>query len=201
MRIDASLLLLYNGPQKAHRRRKKYDGIVNFDALAVIVTDDPLITLRSTIAYSVALKRSVHVVMVRKQRSNGKYMEALLFATDIKMTALDVYEYYRARFQIEFVIRDAKQNTGLTHCQSRDKDRIDFHINISFAAVNIARINEQERTAGALAGTPSSVATQKVRAHNEMLIQSIFPMFGLDPLAFKSTPAYEQALNYEAIHV
>lgn len=176
-------------------------GPVDFNQLKDIATDDPEITLRSTIAYSVALERNVLVVMARKLRSNGVVMEALLFATDVSMSPLDVYHYYGARFQIEFVIRDAKQHMGLTHCQSWVKERIDFHINLSFAAVNVARIKEYERLGNASADAACSVGDQRTRFHNEMLIQSIFPMFGLDPLAFKSHPAYEQALSFGSINV
>lgn len=201
MRKDARLLALYDGPQKARGRRKKFNGPVDFNQLKDIATDDPEITLRSVVAYSVALERNVLVVMARKLRSNGVVMEALLFATDVSMSPLDVYHYYGARFQIEFVIRDAKQHMGLTHCQSWVKERIDFHINLSFAAVNIARIKEYERLENASADAACSVGDQRTRFHNEMLIQSIFPMFDLDPLAFKSHPAYEQALSFGSINV
>ena len=68
---------------------------------------------------------------------------------------------------------------------------------MSFAAITIARIKEYQRNT---TNAVCSVATQQVRHHNEMLIQSIFPMLGLDPLEFKSHPAYEQALSYGPIH-
>lgn len=200
MRKDARLLSLYSGPQKSRGRRKKFGGDLNFDELEDIATDDQNITLRATVAYSMALKRNVLVVVVRKKRSDGKIMEAILFSTDTSMAPIDVYQYYRARFQIEFVIRDAKQHAGLTHCQSWAKERINFHINMSFATINIAKIKEQERLAGDTKNPTCSIATQHVRHHNEMLIQSIFPILGLDPLEFKSHPGYEQALSYGAVH-
>lgn len=200
MRKDARLVSLYTGPQKARGRRKIYGDTINFDDLNDIATNDPGIILKSSIAYSIALKREVLVVAVRKLRTKGKVMEATLFSTDLEMTPVDVYQYYKSRFQIEFVIRDAKQHTGLNDFQSRAKERIDFHINISFSAINIAKIKEQERFAGVLESTAYSIATQHVKHHNEMLIQSIFPMFGLDPLAFKSHPNYERALSYGAVN-
>lgn len=197
MRKDAQLLTLYTGPQKPRGRRKKFGGAVDFRELKDIATDEAGITLRSTIAYSVALNRNVLVVKAYKQRSDGRIMEALLFSTNIDQRPIDVYHYYGARFQIEFVIRDAKQHTGLNHCQSVRKERIDFHINTSFASVNIARIKEYERLLeSSLSDGACSVATQRIRHHNEMLIRSIFPILGLDPLAIKSNPAYEQALAF-----
>lgn len=38
-----------------------------------------------------------------------------------------------------FVYRDAKQFTGLSHCQARDNHKLDFAYNASFAAVNVAK--------------------------------------------------------------
>ena len=200
MRKDARLRSLYIGSQKSRGRRRKFGEVVDFNMLSDIATEDPDITLRAEVMYSVGLERNILVVMARKARSDGRIMEALLFSTDTQMTSIDVYHYYGARFQIEFVIRDAKQHTGLADCQSWVKERIDFHINISFLTVGIARIKEYERLAEALAGTACSVASQRVKYHNEMLIRSIFPILGLDLLEFKSHPAYDQALSFGVIH-
>ncbi|MCD9459870.1 transposase [Marinibactrum halimedae] len=52
---------------------------------------------------------------------NGKKSKALLFSTDIRLDAMKIIQYYKARFQIEFLFHDAKQHTGLVDCQSRKK--------------------------------------------------------------------------------
>ena len=57
--------------------------------------------------------------------------------------AEEVVLFYRLRYQIEFVIRDAKQFAGLTHSQARDEAKLDFHLNLSVAAVNVARLVSQ----------------------------------------------------------
>lgn len=201
MRKDAQLLSLYTGKQKKRGRPKKYGGVIDFELLdPIAIKDEPKITLRSVEAYSVCLKRTIIVVKVSKLKNDGTTMDVLMFSTDLTMAPIDIYEYYTARFQIEFVIRDAKQYTGLTHCQSRNKDRINFHLNMSFSAINIAKLEEHQRR-GYGTDKPCSVGTQKVMHHNEMLIQSIFPMFDLDINQFKSHSAYRQALSYGAIHV
>ncbi|MGB0929223.1 MAG: transposase [Chitinophagales bacterium] len=61
----------------------------------------------------------------------------LLFSTDVSQDARKIVSYYQLRFQIEFIFRDAKQFTGLTHCQARGEDALDFHFNMSFAALNL----------------------------------------------------------------
>jgi hypothetical protein len=45
--------------------------------------------------------------------------------------------YYKARFQIEFLFRDAKQFTGLNDHQVRDQKKLDFHLNLSLTALNL----------------------------------------------------------------
>jgi IS4 transposase len=51
----------------------------------------------------------------------GKETRKIYFASDLKMLATDIFDYYRSRFQIEFVYRDGKQFTGLEHCLARRK--------------------------------------------------------------------------------
>jgi hypothetical protein len=57
---------------------------------------------------------------------------------------LHLDEYYKSRFQIEFIFRDAKQFTGLCDCQSRQQKALDFHFNTSLAALNIAKLEQQQ---------------------------------------------------------
>mgnify|MGYP003439838048 CR=1 FL=1 len=38
-----------------------------------------------------------------------------------------IIQYYKSRFQIEFFYRDAKQDTGLNHCQARSENKLNFH--------------------------------------------------------------------------
>jgi hypothetical protein len=55
-------------------------------------------------------------------------------------------KYSKSRFQIEFIFRDAKQFTGLCDCQSRQQKSLDFHFNASFAALNIAKLEQQTQS-------------------------------------------------------
>ena len=55
----------------------------------------------------------------------------VLASTDTDQHAEEVTRNYRLRYQIELVIRDAKQHTGLTHCQARSQEKLDFHLNMS----------------------------------------------------------------------
>ncbi|WP_410336190.1 hypothetical protein [Longimonas sp.] len=64
----------------------------------------------------------------------------MLAYTDTSQPAGEVVRYYHPRYQIEFVIRDAKQPTGITHCQARSQEKLDFHLNMPVATVNLLRL-------------------------------------------------------------
>jgi len=57
----------------------------------------------------------------------------------LKQAGEKIVRYYQARFQIEFLYRDAKQFTGLNNCQARSKNKLDFHFNAALTAVNLAK--------------------------------------------------------------
>ncbi len=61
------------------------------------------------------------------------------------MSGEDVLRTYRSGFQIEFCFHDAKQLTGLTHCQARHKNQLDFSYNASFASQNVAKVMMKEK--------------------------------------------------------
>lgn len=117
LRKDARLRRPYSGPQKARGRKKKVDNSrVNFedfkDSIVTKIANEQ-IELRSCVAYSVSLKRLIKVVLVRKLSNANSFGEAFLFSTDTERDALQIYQYYVARFQIGFIFRDAKGFTGL----------------------------------------------------------------------------------------
>lgn len=142
-RSNAKLRYLYTGKRKAGRGRpKKLDGDIKLNSLDFSKMSEfevPDIDESGRFfflkANSRALKRDVALVIWLKENGQKK----LFFSTDISMTGLDIVKTYKARFQIEFVFRSAKQSTGLCHCQARNKDRLRFAFNASLTTVNIAK--------------------------------------------------------------
>jgi len=83
--------------------------------------------------WAVSLGREVRVAIVDYIDTDRKRQtRKVFFSTDLSLSAQDIFDIYRTRFQLEFVYRDAKQYTGLTHCQSRNKAALSF----AFNAVN-----------------------------------------------------------------
>jgi len=94
-----------------------------------------------------------------------------LFSTDLTQSAAQIYRFYKLRFQIEFIFRDAKQFTGLRDCQSRHIQKLDFHFNASFTALNLAKLEVHQQQLG---NQPFvfSMASVKRRALNDHLLDT-----------------------------
>ena len=74
------------------------------------------------------LKRRIRLAaIVNRNHDTPRYI--LLFSTNVNQDAEEILQFYQLRFQIEFILRDAKQFTGLSDCQARNKKAIDFHFN------------------------------------------------------------------------
>ncbi len=83
-------------------------------------------------------------------------------------------ECYRARFEMEFPFRDAKQHGGLLNCQSRQSAALEFHWNMSFLSVNLTRAEQLEAHVGGKEGFVFRMEDAKRRAYNEVLAQRFF---------------------------
>ncbi len=200
LRHDANLRYLFTGPHpKRHGARKKYDGKVNFHDLSrltpVPVTDT--VTLYTAVVNSVSLKRNLRLVYVCK-RQGTKLLTAVLFSTNTTLPAETVYRYYTARFQIEFLFRDAKQFTGLADFQTRHADRIAFHVNASMTALNFLKL-EDRQLAPEDAEHVISINSWKTRKFNEHQLERIISTLGLDLSCIKLHPHYEDLINYGTI--
>jgi len=202
LRCDANLKILYTGEQKKGRGRpKKFAGKCNIKELQGFSFErdvDDKTKLYSGVFYHVSLEREVKVVAVRYLH-DGKVGTALLFSTDLSLDAFKIFCYYKARFQIEFIFRDAKQYTGLGDCQSRNKESIYFHFNASFAALNLVKIQDQLDRTGHEKNKPFSMASHKVRYHNESLIDRFFLKLAPSIVLEKSSTIFQEVLNYGVI--
>lgn len=201
LRHDANLRYLYDGPQKKFGARRKYDGKVKFDDLGRLeyVTEiDTDIHLYTAVVNSVRLKRSIRLVYVLNLRNKKKPGYALLFSTDTELAAETIYRYFKARFQIEFLFRDAKQYTGLCHCQARSQESLDFHFNASLTTLNLAKVDAY-LSFDYDADTPFSMLTQKMVYFNEHLLEKVFSILDLDLTLIKCNPDFDALRTYGAI--
>jgi hypothetical protein len=207
LRRDADLRYLYTGEQKPRGARRKYDGKVDFQDLSRLTVVEQLeagLTLYTAVVWHVSLKRKIRIACLVDTRKAGKTGVALLFSTDVELDAKLIVQYYQARFQIEFIFRDAKQFTGLCDAQTRDPQRLDFHFNASLTALNLAKYQEQLRHTqpdAAVPSVPFSMTSYKRFAFNDHLLERFICQLGLDPTLIKSHPNYENLRSYGIIAV
>ena len=205
LRCDADLKYFYTGPQKPRGRKRLYGGKVDLhhiDSPPEQVSgfewmhwvEDDNVELYRAWVYSPAFKRPIQVVYVLKVTPTH-FSYALLFCTDESLSAVDVYRYYKARFQIEFVFRDGKQFLGLTHCQARDAQKLNFHVNSVLLTLNVLKVHHFKHLKKKETEKPFSVSNYKRRAFNYYLLNTFLSKSGLKQTAKKYQTQYLQCLD------
>ncbi|MCL1127466.1 transposase [Shewanella surugensis] len=201
LRINARLQWLYDSEYSGVGRPKKFDGRVKIDTdLARFDPhgkQDNNVEVYDAVIYSSSLKRNIKRVQLKFNKGN-RMGQALLYSTDIDLDAMTLIHYYKARFQIEFLFRDAKQHTGLTHSQSLRKDAINMQVNASLTALNLLKI-EDRQTKNTQGKTVISIVSWKRRKFNQHLMDRLFDELGLDRNNEKVATLYEQFSDYGAI--
>lgn len=197
LRHDAHLRWLYMGEQKPRGRRKEYDGKVIFDEHLERFERqelEPDTLIYTAIVNSPSLKFNIRVVFLvyKGQR------KVVLFSTDTSLEAKQIVHYYRSRFQIEFLFRDARQYTGLGDCQSPKKKALQFHFDASMTALNLLKLQDREG-AEKRQGHVISIQRLKIRKFNQHLIDRIISLLGFQPTIIKLQPEYQKLIDYGAI--
>ncbi len=95
---------------------------------------------------------------------------------------------------MEFNFRDAKQATGLNHCQARDLDKLHFHFNASLTTNNIAKIIHMKDKNKA--GKPFSITDYKLLCHNAFLLSRFIDAFGIKTKTLKSHHHVKELLYF-----
>ena len=204
LRTDANLRYLYNGPKRPGRGRpRKYDEKVNLKKIDKRrfkwIYQDQDVTLYQAQVWSISLKRIIKVVYAKflnKGQMTNRY--GVYFSTDLELSGKRIYRYYKARFQIEFLFRDAKQHTGLTHCQARSENKLYFHTNTALTAVGVAKIAhyfKQPYTPK----TAISIADIKTSYFNELMLNLFFSNFEINPELIKNKAAIYKLMNFGTI--
>ena len=200
LRDDADLRYLYQGGSTGKKGRpKKYAGKIdvhNIDSKFFdFVSEDQDALIHSAVVYSKSLKRNILLARVNYKSGREKQTVKLYFSTNRTLDPTDLIDYYRSRFQIEFLYRDAKQHTGLCQSQSRSKNKLDFYFNMALTALNVAKVEDwlsipMERR-GAF-----SMADIKTLNHNRLLINRFFDVFGVDPNKIKNQQLFKELIYY-----
>lgn len=183
-RDDPNFSYLYEGPKREGRGAPtKYAGKFNAKdpdwSKMVLSYEEEDVRIYDCIVYSHSLKRNIRMAYTIWLNEKGKERVKIYFSTDLNLPAWLIVKYYKARFQEEFLFRDAKQFTGLNHCQARSENKLEYHWNCSLTAVNIAKVQfylslpkEKRKT--------FSMADVKTRCHNQLFIDRFFSILQND---------------------
>ncbi len=136
--------------------------------------------------------------LIQTPSSHKGKRKAILFSTDTELEATEIVRYYRSRFQIEFLFRDARQYTGLGDCQSPKKEALTFHFNASMTALNLLKLQGRK---GAEKRDDHVISIQrlKIRKFNQYLIDRIISLLDFQPTSIKLHPEYQRLIDYGAI--
>jgi hypothetical protein len=200
-RQDANLRYTFSGTRHTGKGRPKlYDGKVNTQSIDrrriryCFEVDEDTCAF-SGIVYSISLKRNVRIVYIENYGTDGYAKgHAILFSTDINLSPEKILQYYKQRFQIEFLFRDAKNYTGLEHCQARSVNKINFHVNASLSTISLAKalhylpIPKEQREG-------FSMLDIKTMYFNQHITDLIFSKLALDLSCEKIRHLYDECLS------
>jgi len=202
LRDDSVLRYKYYGEQTGKKGRpKQFVGKVDVKNLDTsyfsldLSTED--IKIYSAVVNSKAFKRDIKLAVAVFYKDGKQIARKLYFSTDLKQGGEQIVRYYRSRFQIEFLYRDAKQFTGLNTCQARSENKLDFHFNAALTAINLAK----QDWLASKNGTPKpfSMADYKTLYNNTLMLQRFMCMFAINPNTAKNQKIVKELLDYGKI--
>lgn len=183
LRKDASLHLPYDGERGGRGRPRKYGekvdlvNLYRFEERCYI--REKMVLFEAEVLSKSMGGRRLKVVVVRKYGCEKN--RAILFSTDTSLRGKDIVEWYKLRFQEEFLFRDGKQYVGLADGQMRDKTGRREHLEASMWALNIMRLEDRDRQDGKERRCVQSMERWKKRNAAHQAVIRFLTASGLDP--------------------
>lgn len=147
------------------------------------------------VVYVKSLKRLVKMAIVHELKNDGSVKSVKIFiCTDLQFPTQDIWNWYKGRFQIEFLYRDAKQHAGLQDTQSRHPKALEYHFNMSLTSVSVAKVALYLSIDKSRRG-PFSIADIKTQYFNELVVNRVFDVFANMPNITKNHPDIKKLYN------
>jgi hypothetical protein len=202
LRDDSVLRYKYKGePTGKKGAPKKFSGKVDVKNLDTnfftLDLSEEEIEIYSAVVYSKAFRRDIKLAIAIFSKKGKEVARKLYFSTDLKQSGPKIVRYYRARFQIEFLYRDAKQFSGLNTCQARSKNKLDFHFNAALTAVNLAK-HDWLMNKGKIS-KPFSMVDYKTMYNNTLMLERFMCVFAINPNTAKNRKIVKELLDYGKI--
>jgi hypothetical protein len=200
---NAALFYLFKGEQKGGRGApKKYDGKVNknepnMQHFSLILNTKELKIYRATV-WCRAFERIINLsIAVFYNRDGKEIARKMYFSTDLTLDGVKLVSYYRSRFQIEFLYRDAKQYCGLEDCQARSQNKLNFHFNAALTTVNLAKMHRLDTRK--TQSEPFSMADFKTLCNNRLLLDRFILTFAINTKLQKNQQKINELCKYGLI--
>jgi hypothetical protein len=196
LRPDANLMFKFEGthekrqgPKNKYESKAVYNDLSKWHFIGKDAKYDYL-TVYQRICYSPQFDIWLSVILVYNTKTN-QYI--LLASTDLAQNPLEILSFYQLRFQIEFLFRDAKQFTGLTHCQARDEAKLDFHFNMSLAAINVIHLLKLNDP------TITSMNALTRKAYNARIVHLLLSQLSLNAELGLFNPIVQKVINFGTV--
>ncbi len=128
--------------------------------------------------------------MVTNEHKKANKGVFLLACSDLELSATTIVAYYRLRFAIEFLFRDAKQHLGLTHCQSTREKQLSFHFQAVMMTLNLCLL--ENHLQGKTVCSPQDIKTDHF---NTNWLQTIIANLELNAELIEMHPNYPKLLR------
>jgi hypothetical protein len=190
-RAEANRRSLYEGPQRAGPGRPNIsDGTVRGTDLARcerLDVQDEHRGLSHQGVNQVQVRGNLRGVLVVDTQTPRR---AVLFSTDVTLDVRTRYRYDTARFQVEWLCREATQLTGLSDGQARLKATLDVHFTVRVTALPLATLEARQPRGSA--EPPFSMASLNRRALTPHLSDRMGEHFARGRSLEKASPDDEQ---------
>ena len=184
---NANLWIPFTGVHAKRRgRQQKWERKVDFTDFEgwTSVPGEAGERVWTRVVWAPHFERFFRVVVIQNITKKGEVLgHVVLCSTDTTLPASEIRALYSARFQLEFVFRDAKQHAALTTCQLRSKKGLENHWNAAFLTVSLARaqqlLHSAARTGRPAGGLVFSIEDAKRAAFNCLFATRILANLGL----------------------
>lgn len=147
LRHNAALYFPYNGPKPKRGPTPRYGDKLDYKALpenarcsSATEAHTIIDTYQMTVLHKDFSEALNVVILVRTETRMHRSSHVVLFSTDLCLTAAQITDYYRLRFQIEFNFRDAKQYWGLEDFMNVSSAAVTNAANLAFLMVNLSAV-------------------------------------------------------------
>jgi hypothetical protein len=182
-------------PKKFAARVNQKEPDMNFFTLCLHTSE---LKIYNSIVYCKAFQREINLSIAVFYRKDGtEICRKLYFSTDLTQDGTKIVSYYRSRFQIEFLYRDAKQHGGLVDCRAQSKNKLDFHFNAALTTVNLAKIHWLENRKSD--DDPFSMCDFKTLMHYKLLLDRFFRVFAINTNMPKNRQRIRELYSYGLI--